>query len=88
MQLLPGFDGGGGGFVRTQLPGATGTSPAPPPARTDPAIAAARKKQRDIELRRRGRRSSILTSRRGVTQQAPIARPQARKAELLGQTGG
>ncbi len=87
MQLLPGF--GGGNPATSAIGGAlSGVRPAtPPPSRTDPAIAAARKKQRGIELRRKGRRASILTSGRGLAERTPVNRPQA-KAELLGQVGG
>ena len=92
MQLLPGFGSGSPSAVTDVTAGLLGRKPPaslpPLPTRRDPEIAAARKKQRDIELRRKGRRSTILTSGRGVEDQLGVSRPQARGAELLGQTGG
>ena len=59
--------------------------PTPPPEREDPEISAARKKQRATELRRKGRRSTILTSGRGITDPlGTVSRPEARTSELLG----
>lgn len=75
--LLPGFGGG-----------APAPAPLPPlPTQDDPAIAEARKIQRTSELRRKGRRASILTSGRGVEDELGTAanRPQARAAKLLGE---
>ena len=86
MQLVPG-NGSATGAAESVLPRTLKTTAIPPPGRRDPAIAIARKKQRDIELKRRGRRASILTSRRGVTQSANVSRPAARKTKLLGQVG-
>ncbi len=93
MQLLPGFGGGNttDEFLPTpHRPGARRPNPnfipAPPtPTRQDPEISAAREKQRKAELSRRGRRSTILTSGRGVEGKLGVTRPQARGAELLGQ---
>ena len=58
--------------------------PPPPVTRKDPAIALAAKKQREADLRRRGRASTIISGGRGVTGTAPLAQPQARGAQLLG----
>lgn len=52
----------------------------PPPAtptREDPEIAAARKKARQEELKRRGRRATILTGGQGVTSEALGSTPLA-----------
>ena len=59
-------------------------SPPPPPKRDDPAIAESRKKLRASELRRKGRRASIITGGAGVLGEAPLIQPQARGAQLLG----
>ena len=58
--------------------------PPPPPTRDDPAIAEARKKLRASELRRKGRRATIITGGAGVLGEAPLIQPQARGAQLLG----
>ncbi len=58
---------------------------APPPTRQDPEISAARERQRKAELKRKGRRSTILTSARGVKEKLGVTRPQARGATLLGE---
>lgn len=62
----------------------------PPPSAQEPAISAAmeeaRKKQTATDLKRRGRKASILTSARGVENELGVVnRPQARAAALLGQ---
>ena len=62
----------------------------PPPSAQEPAIAeaieVARKKQTATDLKRRGRKASILTSPRGVEDELGVVnRPQARAAALLGQ---
>lgn len=61
-------------------------SPPPPPKRDDPSIAAARKKQKSSELRRKGRRATILTSGRGIEDPLGVVRPEAteRTSQLLG----
>ena len=62
--------------------------PPPPPSRSDPAVQAsisgAKKKQRDEDLRRRGRKSTILTGGAGVVGEAPLSQPRATGAILLG----
>lgn len=75
--LLPGFGGG---------PSAPAPI-APLPTQEDPEIAKAKKEQRSSELRRKGRRASILTSGSGVEDDlgAAAVRPQARAARLLGE---
>ena len=71
------------------LPGFISSAPAlppppPPPVKTtDPAIAASRKKLRESELRRKGRRSTIITGGQGITVDAPLAQPRA-GAQVLG----
>jgi hypothetical protein len=56
------------------------------PTIDDPEIAAARERQRQAELRRKGRRAAILTGGQGVTDPLGVVnRPQARSATLLGQ---
>ncbi len=60
-------------------------APAPPPRRDDPAIAEAKKKQRLSDLRRRGRASTIIAPREDQLGNAPVDRPQARSAQVLGQ---
>jgi type IV secretory pathway VirB10-like protein len=79
------------------LPGMGGGAPSPPPpppplpTRDDPAVAEAKEKQRMSELRRKGRRASILTSGSGVEDElGTAARPTAqagpaRSSQLLGQ---
>ena len=57
--------------------------PAPPPQRDDPAVVAARKKLRASELRRKGRRATILTGGEGVLGTVPLAQPRA-GSQLLG----
>lgn len=94
MQLLPGFNGGGINTIDEFIPGRGGIRKknpdfippvAPSPTRRDPEIVAAREKQRLTEQRRKGRRSTILTSGRGVEDKLGVTRPQARGgAELLG----
>ncbi len=49
--------------------------PPPPPTPEDPAVDEARKKLRQSQLRRKGRRATILTSGLGDTGTAPIRRP-------------
>lgn len=57
----------------------------PPPTREDPSIAEAKRKQRQAELMRRGRRASVVTSSRGVEDElGTVNRPEARAAQLLG----
>lgn len=70
----------GGGSRSPSLP----PPPPPLPKRDDPAIAESKKKLRASELRRKGRRSFILTGGRGVLGEAPLAQPQAGGAQLLG----
>lgn len=55
----------------------------PPPKEDDPAIEENKKKVRQSELRRRGRKASILTSGQGTLGEATTARPEA-GAQLLG----
>lgn len=58
----------------------------PVPTREDPEISAARERQRQADLRRRGRRATILTGGRGVEDELGVVnRPQA-GATRLGQT--
>lgn len=61
--------------------------PPPPPTRADPAIAESRKKLRASELRRKGRRATIITGGAGVLGEAPLIQPQASGAQLLGGSG-
>ncbi len=76
---LPGFS-----------PKAPALPPPPPPAptRSDPAtqtnLADASKKQRASELRRKGRKSTRIAPRAGELGEAPVARPEARAAKVLG----
>ena len=58
--------------------------PPPPPERDDPAIAEAKKKERASTLRRKGRRSLVLTGGQGVQVAAPLSQPQAGGANILG----
>ena len=53
--------------------------PKPPkqPNRDDPSIEAARKAQRAADLRRKGRKSTIITGGAGLTSDAPLSQPQA-----------
>jgi hypothetical protein len=64
---LPGFGGGA----------STPPPPSPPPERDDPRIAEAKNKLRQSELKRRGRRASILTKPEEDLGEANISRPQA-----------
>ena len=79
MQILPGF-GGDAPPAPTPLP--------PVPTRADPEIAASKERLRQSELRRKGRRASILTSPKeeggALGPGTSIERPQARAAQLLG----
>ena len=43
----------------------------------DPAISAAMKAQREAELKRKGRASTIVTGGAGLTGDAPLSQPQA-----------
>ena len=60
--------------------------PLPPvPTRADPEIEEARRREREAQRLRQGRRAQILTSGAGDT--APLgssSRPEARAAQLLG----
>ena len=64
--------------------------PEPPPlpafpTSADPEIEAARKRQRDAERLRSGRRASMITGGKGVTEPlGSVGRPEARAANLLG----
>ena len=64
----------------------TAVAPAPPlPTRDDPELEEARRREREAESLRRGRRASIVTGAQGVT--APLGevnRPQAGGSTLLG----
>ena len=55
-----------------------------PPQRDDPAIAAARDKTRLSALQRKGRSASIRTKPADRLGDVPVARPQARAAQVLG----
>lgn len=59
--------------------------PPPPPTPADPSVEAARNAERQAALRRKGRRSTILTGGEGVLGETSTDRPAARAAELLGQ---
>ena len=55
------------------------------PTSADPEIEAARKRQRDAERLRSGRRASMITGGKGVTEPlGSVGRPEARAANLLG----
>ena len=75
------------GALTPKIPGMP-EFPVPPPTRRDSEISAAGEKQRQIELARRGRRASILTSSRGIEDELGVVnRPRAtedRQATLLG----
>ena len=59
--------------------------PPPPTAAADPAIEEAKNRQRRSELLRRGRRSAILTSSRGVGDElGTVNRPSAEGSNVLG----
>lgn len=58
--------------------------PPPPPKDTDPAIKESQDKLRLSEKRRKGRSAAILTGADGDLGPAPLARPEARGAALLG----
>jgi len=62
--------------------------PPPPPTREDPEVVASKERQRLSELRRKGRRSTVLTGGQGVEESelGAVSRPEARSgAQLLGQ---
>lgn len=61
------------------LPSAAAPLPpeAAPPERDDPKIAAAAAAERADQLRKRGRRATILSGGRGVVGSAPLGRPTA-----------
>lgn len=76
MRLLPGF-----GASAPSMPAA----PPPTPTPDDPAIAAAKEKQRLAALQRQGRASTILTGNNGdALGDTTVDRPTARSATLLG----
>ena len=55
------------------------------PTATDPEIEAARKRQREAEKLRQGRRTLMLTGGKGVTEPlGSVGRPEARAATVLG----
>ncbi len=58
--------------------------PPKPPGREDSVGADAGKKQREAELRRRGRKATIITGGSGITTDAPLSQPKAGAPELLG----
>ena len=62
-------------LVKPQIP----IPPAPPslPTGDDPAVLEAKKKQREADLKRKGRASTIVTGGAGVTGDAPLSQPQA-----------
>lgn len=72
MSIFPGF-GGGGTPQAPPIPQA----PPPPIERTDPAIAAAKKKLEESEANRRGRRGSMLTKSGQNVAGGSIFRPGA-----------
>lgn len=60
-------------------------TPAPPlPQRDDPSIAEAARRTKRAAAQRRGRRSTILTSGKGVTETATVDRPEATGKTVLG----
>ena len=64
--------------------------PPPPPVPTpaDPAVAEAKEKNRLAQRQRKGRAANILTDQgEGGLGNATISRPEARGAQLLGQSG-
>ena len=69
------------GFISPKTPRLPPAPPAPP-TRDDPAIAAAGKKQQAADLRRRGRRSTIITGGQGVLGGTPLSQPRAGAATL------
>ena len=58
--------------------------PPPPPTPEDPAVVESKKKLRASELRRKGRRASIITGGEGVLGAAPLAQPRAGSQTLGG----
>ena len=76
------------GALTPKIPGMPEFPIRPPPTRRGSEISAAAEKQRQIELARRGRKASILTSSRGIEDELGIVnRPRAtedRQATLLG----
>ena len=76
------------GALTPKIPGMPEFPIRPPPTRRGSEISAAAEKQRQIELARRGRRASILTSSRGIEDELGVVnRPRAtedRQATLLG----
>ena len=68
---LPGGSLFGGGSPAPLPP------PPPVPTRDDPAVVAARKKLRQSELQRKGRRASILAPREDQLGAVPVTRPEA-----------
>lgn len=71
------------GLVSPKIPGMPGIPAVP--SRADTAIAEARKKAKEEELKRRGRAATILTGSRGIEGGlGTVTRPEARGAVLLG----
>ena len=59
--------------------------PPPPPTREDPAVLEAREKLRMSEKRRRGRAASVIAGKNEeALGEAPIVRPEATGAQVLG----
>lgn len=62
--------------LKPKIPALPPPPPAPPKP-DDPAIAAAAKRQREAELLRKGRSSTIISGGAGITSDAPLSQPQA-----------
>jgi hypothetical protein len=68
----------GGGLSAASIlnPPRIPSAPSPPRA-DDPAVAASARRQREAELRRKGRSSTIVTGGAGVIEDAPLSQPAA-----------
>jgi hypothetical protein len=57
------------GFIRPAKPAPVVAAPIPAPTREDPEVQEARRREREIQRRQRGRGATILTSPGGVEDQ-------------------
>lgn len=73
---------GGAIFSPPKMPSVA--PPPPPPTREDPAVEEAKKRLKASEAQRKGRRASILAPPESELGDAPVERPEARGASVLG----
>ena len=84
--IFPGLETAAKGVTKAFTPDIPEISPLTAlPTAADPEIEAARQRQREAERLRKGRRASIITGGKGVTEPlGSVSRPEARASDLLG----